>query len=204
MTRFAPQSNGYGWPRRQLLLLLLLGGIGIAAWWLMRTGAPDTRVLGARERLPDYVVRDFSAVETDASGQPSRELVALELRHYADEDISELTHPRMELFQADGPPWRAQARNGTVFGNGERVRLTGDVQLDREGHGEFRETHLETQRIDILRAEAVAETNLPVSIRSDDDTLTANGMRLWYNEPTRSTFHGRARIRLAPAEDPQP
>ncbi|NEV63070.1 LPS export ABC transporter periplasmic protein LptC [Thiorhodococcus minor] len=204
MTRFAPPSNGYGWPRHQLLLLLLLGMIGIAAWWLMRIGAQDTRVLGARERLPDYVVRDFSAVETDAAGQPGRKLVALELRHYAEEGISELTHPRMELFQADGPPWRAQSRSGTIFDNGERVRLAGDVRLDREGDGDFRETHLETERIDILRAEAVAETDLQVSIRSDDDTLTANGMRLWYNEPTRSTFHGRARIRLAPAEEPKP
>ncbi|NEX19166.1 LPS export ABC transporter periplasmic protein LptC [Thiorhodococcus mannitoliphagus] len=204
MTRYAPHANGYGWSRRQLLLLALLGAIGLTAWWLLHTSAQETPLLGARQRLPDYVVRDFSAVETDASGRPSRKLIAQELRHFASEDVSELTQPRMELFQTEGPPWTARARTGTVFDSGERVRLSGNVQLDREGDGDYRPTHLETEQIDILRAEALAETDLPVSIRSDGDTLTAQGMRLWYNEPTRSTFHGRARIRLAPEEESQP
>jgi lipopolysaccharide export system protein LptC len=110
----------------------------------------------------------------------------------------------MELFQPDGPPWKVRALEGLVLAGGDQVRLVGDVRLDREGDGQTRPAHLETEQIDIWRKPSLAETDRPVRIRSDGDLLTANGMQLWYTEPTRTTFHGRARIRLAPETAPAP
>lgn len=184
--------------RRQWLLGLGFAITGLLAWWQLQTPPEGDAIRPARERLPDYTVRNFAAVETDASGQPSRRLVAAELRHYADEDVSELDRPRMELYQADAPPWLAQAQRGTVFASGDQVRLSGAVRLDREADRSNRAAHLETERIDIWRKQSLAETDLPVRILSDGDLLTANGMRLWYAEPTRTSFHGRARVRFAP------
>ena len=204
MTRHAHSSDAPWWSGRQALLAVLLTLAGLAAWWRLETTSDEDAVRGPRARLPDYVVKDFSAVETDATGRPSRRLVAAELRHYTEEDLSELDQPRMELYQAEGPPWQARAATGTVFAGGAQVRLSGAVQLERAADASTRPAHLETERIDIWREQAVAETDLPVRIHSDGDTLHANGMRLWYQEPTRSTFHGRARIRFAPEEERQP
>ncbi|MBK1721408.1 LPS export ABC transporter periplasmic protein LptC [Thiocystis violacea] len=203
MTRYAHPLDGPWWSGRQLLLGILLAAIGAAAWWLLQT-SDEGASKQPRQRLPDYVVKDFSAVETDATGQPSRRLIAQQLRHYVKEDLSELDQPRMELYEAEGQPWHARARSGTVFAGGDQVRLIGNVELDRAGDATSRPAHLETEQIDIWREQGIAETDLPVRIRSDGDTLKANGMRLWYNEPTRSTFHGRARIRLAPEQETPP
>ncbi|AFL74180.1 LPS export ABC transporter periplasmic protein LptC [Thiocystis violascens] len=202
MSPNASRFSRPSWSRRQLLLGACFVVSGLIAWWQLQSPPDTAPVLDARPRLPDYVVLNFAAVDTDEVGRPSRRLLADELRHFVREDRSELDRPHLELFQSAGPPWKARAQEGLVLTGGDQVRLIGDVQLDREGDGQTRPVHLETERIDVWRKQALAETDLPVRILSDGDSLTANGMRLWYTEPTRTTFHGRARIRFAPESAP--
>ncbi|WP_295400305.1 LPS export ABC transporter periplasmic protein LptC [uncultured Thiocystis sp.] len=204
MTAYASLIGQPLWSYRQWLLAACFAVSGLVAWWQLQSRPDEAPALNARPRLPDYVVLNFAAVETDEAGQPNRRLLADELRHFLDEDRSELDRPRMELFQPDGPPWKVRALEGLVLAGGDQVRLVGDVRLDREGDGQTRPAHLETEQIDIWRKPSLAETDRPVRIRSDGDLLTANGMQLWYTEPTRTTFHGRARIRLAPETAPAP
>ena len=194
-------SHGPLWSRRQLLLALLFGALALAAWWKFQQRPAEESPPATRPRLPDYIVRDFTAVETEADGRPIRHLVAAELRHYLREDLSELDQPRLDLFQTDGPPWHAQARQGLVFAKGEQVRLIGEVHLDRAGDARVRPAHLETEQLDIRPKQSLAETDLPVRLDSDGDSVEANGMRLWYAEPMRTDFHGRPRIRLAPEQE---
>jgi len=191
------------WSGRQLMLAILFAIIGAIAWWQLKTPDEDTGAHRTRPRLPDYVVDRFSAVETNDSGRPIRHLKAIELRHYATENVSELDQPRLELYQIKGPSWHAKADRGTIYADGDQIRLEGNVELNRAGDDENRPAHFETERLDIWRKQGLAETDLEVRVNSDGDVLTANGMRLWYNEPTRTTFHGRARIRLAPESDPE-
>ncbi len=193
-----PAFTLLAWSPRQWLLGALFGVSGLLAWWLLRQFSDVLVPPVERVRQPDYVVLNFVAVETDATGQPERRLMATELRHFVTENRSELDQPHLELFQSDGSPWEGRAREGLVFADGDQIRLIGDVQLDRAAQGARRATHLETQQIEIWRQQSLAETDLPVLIRSDDDVLTATGMQLWYAEPSRTIFHGRARIRFAP------
>lgn len=190
------------WSRRQWLLGAGFAVIGLLAWWQLQAPRDEDGARPPRDRLPDYTVSRFSAVETDAAGHPSRHLTAETLRHYAAEDVSELEQPRLALYQTEGPPWLARSNQGLVLAGGDQVRLMGNVQLDREASQDARPAHLATERIDIWRQQGLAETDLPVRIISDGDTLDANGMRLWYQEPTRTSFHGRARVRLAPEQEP--
>lgn len=201
MTHGGLSSQGPLWSRGQLLLALAFVAVGLAAWWKFQQRPPEESPPETRPRQPDYVVRDFTAVETDAAGRPARHLVADELRHYLREDLSELDRPRMDLFQAEGPPWHARARRGLVLAKGDQVRLIGDVHLDRAGDAKVRPAHLETEQIDIWPKQALAETDLPVRLDSDGDTVNATGMRLWYAEPMRTDFHGRPHIRLAPEQE---
>lgn len=192
---------------------------GLVAWWQLQWYPAATKPPGARLRLPDSVALQFAAVETDAAGKPSRRLEADELRHFVAENLSELDHPRLTLLQAADAVWHARARAGYVFADGDQVRLLGEVQLDRTQPERMqmqpdrtqpdrtesrplRPAHLETERIDVWRERALAETELPVRIRSDGDSVSANGMQLWYAAPARTIFRGRARIRLEPERAP--
>jgi lipopolysaccharide export system protein LptC len=202
MTYFAERQHG---TRRQWLLGIGFVLLGLGAWWQFRSLPEEDAVRTPRLRQPDYTVKGLSALETDASGRPSRHLRAERLRHYADEDLSELDEPRLVLYRPDGPPWFAQARLGSVQAGGDQVRLTGAVRFDREADAGNRPVHLQTEAMDIWHQTGLAETDLPVRIDSDGDSVTANGMKLWYLEDSsRTSFHGRARIRLSPEPERQP
>ena len=197
MTLYAPS-------RRQWLLGIGFAISGALAWSQLQMHPDETAPASQRPRLPDYVALNFTALETDTDGKPSRRLVADELRHYVDEGVSELSQPRLELFQPDSPPWTARSEQGVVLAGGEQIRLSGAVRLDRQGDRQTRPTHLETERLDVWRTQALAETDLPVRIQSDGDVITASGMRLWYAEPMRATFQGRTQIRFAPEPEVKP
>ncbi|NKN33843.1 LPS export ABC transporter periplasmic protein LptC [Marichromatium bheemlicum] len=197
-------SSRAHWPRRYYLLAAFFALSGLAGWWqLQRVDLPENPT-AERPRFPDYVVHDFTALETDASGAPSRRLSAAELRQFVAEDLSELDHPRMRLFQSDGPPWRVRAKHGLVLGGGEEVRLIGAVELDRDATADAPPTHIETEQLNVWHQRAYARTDLPVQVASGEDWLSASGMQLWYDEPARATFHGRTRMLLVPSQETQP
>ncbi|AHF02709.1 LPS export ABC transporter periplasmic protein LptC [Marichromatium gracile] len=192
------------WPLRYYLLAAFFALSGLAGWWQVQRIDQPQGPATVRPRVPDYVVHAFTALETDTSGAPSRRLSATELRQFVAEDLSELDRPHMQLFQSDGPPWRARAEHGLVLEGGAEVRLTGDVHLERDATAEAPPAHIETEQLNVWHQRAYARTDLPVRVASGEDWLSATGMQLWYDEPARATFHGRTRMLLAPTQETQP
>lgn len=176
--------------------------LGIGAWWLWRALPPDAE-RAPRMRQPDSIVWGLSALETDANGQPSRHLHTPQLRHYLDEHRSELDTPRFELYRAEGAPWLAEAQLGVVEDDGKQIRLSGAVQFNRAATAVNRAVHLETERLDLWPETGLAETDQPVRLESDGDSMTANGLKLWYlDDASRTNLHGRVRLRFMPESAP--
>lgn len=204
MSRVRTISGLPVWSTQQWLLGAFFVASGLLAWWQFKPAEQAPLGTVERPRLPDYVVTHFTAVEMDDSGKPSRRLIAEELRQYVDEDVSELTQPRMTLYESDAEPWQARADSGIVLGGGEEIQLHGGVELERAGDAAARSAHIATELLRIWHDRAYAETDRAVVAISDLDRLTATGMRLWYAEPLRAQFDGRARIFLAPGQVKEP
>jgi lipopolysaccharide export system protein LptC len=183
---------------RQRTLALVLALVGGAAWWQQSGRAPDVPPAPARARLPDYTVEQFTATTMGLDGMPARSLTARELRHYPDDDSSELDLPVLTLNRPDGPPWAIRSETGWISGDRERLLLHGQVLADREGRGEARPIHLKTSELTVRPRESYAETAMPVAITSEEDWLTSTGMQVWFAETVmRAHFLGRARGRFA-------
>ena len=183
---------------RQGRLTLAFAIVAATAWWLMHDlieePPPPTRT-----RTPNYVASDISAVETDSTGRPERRLVADQLRQYGAEDLTELDQPRLTLFDREGgPPWNARSHRGFMLSGGQEVYLVDQVVIDRPGTATARSTRLETSELRIWPKLKYAQGDQPVRIESDRDWLTAAGMRLWYDHPSRAEYPGRAHIFMAP------
>jgi lipopolysaccharide export system protein LptC len=123
------------------------------------------------------------------------------MRQYVGEDLAELDLPRLTLYEAEGPPWRATSREGLVLRGGDEVRLSNEVRIERAGSGGSRPVRLDTSEVTIWPRRQYAQGDRPVRIESERDWLTAQGLRLWFAEPARAEFPGRAHLFVAP-EDP--
>jgi lipopolysaccharide export system protein LptC len=192
------------WSSRQSLLAATFALLGGLAWWLLeRQSAPEPPAL-QRQRSPDYVVSGFKAIETDETGRPSRQLVAKQLRQFVDEDLAELDRPNLTLFEADAPPWRASSRQGLLLAGGDEIRLSDAVRIERDASPGGRPVRLDTSELTVWPQRQYAQGDRPVRIESKRDWLTATGLRLWFAEPMRAEFTGRAHVLIAPEEPPPP
>lgn len=186
------------WTTLQGRLTIVFALVAATAWWLVR-GLIEAPPTPARVRAPNHVASDISAVETDPSGRPERHLVADQLRQYVDENLTELDQPRLTLFDGEGgPPWKASSQRGLLLSGGQEVYLVDRVKIARAGSASTRSTRLETSELRIWPKLKYAQGDQPVRIESDRDWLTAAGMRLWYDHPSRAEYPGRAHIFMAP------
>lgn len=205
---------------RQRLLAVVLLLLGVLAWWVARQGpVPEQRGRVSDARQPDYVVDGLSARIFDQDGRLSRRVDAVQLRHYPQDDSTELDEPRLVLHVAPeagsgdsgsgdflAPPWHLRARHGWVASEGEQVILQGEVWASRAAAGSGERVEFRTSEIALFPSQEYAETDRFVAFETGTDRLTAvNGMRFWYGESQRARFIGRVRARIlgeSPAGSP--
>jgi len=188
---------------RQLVLATGFAMSGGWAWWHLHT-VPAPVTAPPRPRLPDHHIWQLTAVETDANGQPQRQLSVSQVQHFVAENLSELTQPRVTLLHATDGKWTARADQGLIFQSGAQIRLLGNVEINRAAVAHQRPLQLFTTQLDLWREQALAATEQPVRIISGADTLTAPTLQLWYAHPARLTFHGRTQLQITPAAAPAP
>lgn len=126
------------------------------------------------------------------------------MRQFVNEDLAELDLPSLTLYRAEGPPWRADSRHGLLLAGGDEVRLSTEVRIERAASAGSRPVRLDTTELTVWPQRQFAQGDQPVRIESERDWLTAQGLRLWFAEPMRAEFPGRAHLFIAPQEPPPP
>lgn len=110
-----------------LLLLWLIGRAGRDA-----QGPDATNDLLAAQDY-DYFISAMRTTGFSAAGQPTYHLTAGRVTHFPEGDVAILEAPDYTRIMADGAPWQATARQGTLSPdperNEERLELQGDVLL---------------------------------------------------------------------------
>lgn len=163
----------------------------LISWWLGRTDseAPEAvREAPAGMRTVDYRIRDFEVVRMTPDGIPAHRLEARSLRHFSDDDTTELEQPRLAVFQGPSPPWKIDAEQAWMSADGSVMLLTGEVLIDRAGDGDRPPTRIITRDLRVRPREDYAETDEKVRVETDRDWLEAVGMQAWLRPPSRLKF----------------
>ena len=108
---------------RPLFALVLLVA-ALVSWRMVEHTEPlDRPIAHSGPREVDHYVTGFDVIRMTPSGQPAHRLRAASLRHYIDDDTTELDHPRLTVFQAEEPPWQVDAERAWVSADGSLVLL---------------------------------------------------------------------------------
>ena len=175
--------------RLRLVLVLLTLVVAIISWRAVQQEKPVSRSFtqgGAR--AIDYYVTGLDVTRMTAAGRPAHRLLAANLRHYSDDDTTELEQPHLTVFQDDAPPWEVDSETAWMSADGSLVLLAGEVLIEREGGAANRPMRILTRNLRVQPSEDYAETDEKVRVESEPDWLDAVGMQAWLRPPSRLKF----------------
>lgn len=160
------------------LPLTLLVLLAMMTFWIDKTVQPAALKLdGSSRHDPDYMIYNFATTQTDIQGDLRYKLAAAEMRHFPDDDTTELQRPRYTQFAVGKPYTQIYGQRGYVSSNGEEVTVVDQVRVTRQAFGGKGEMTVDTDRIVIRPNDEYASTESPVVIRQEPKTVVyATGM----------------------------
>lgn len=158
--------------RTGVTLVLLLAAL-VSGWsvWQHRAHAP---VAGNAEGRPDYVLHDFELVALGADGRESFTLRAPTMLRNPDQHSMEMATPVFLLPDSDGQYWRVTAREGWVAGDGNELRLRGDVRV--ASPPEQRKVAMNTEQLNVYPDRDLATSPTVVTITQPGSILRGRGL----------------------------
>jgi lipopolysaccharide export system protein LptC len=171
-----------------LALLILLA---LLTFWINRTVQPPLPKLdGSSRHDPDYIMSNFVTTQTDVNGDLRYKLAAVEMRHFPDDDTTQLQQPRYTQFAVGKPYTEVQGLRGFVSSDGEEVQLFDNVKVTRQAFADKGEMTVETDYLNIRPNEDLVTTDRPVIIRQAPKTVIyATGMVYEKKQKTMTLLH---------------
>lgn len=178
------------------LLLALVVGTWWAADYAQRAIPIDPPRRLTHEM--DSYIDHFVMVRVDEAGVANARLEGPRAVHYPDDDSYEVQHPRAISQRPDRSITEATALRGVLDRDGERVRLSGDVQLARHNADDTPDLVIETTELTLLPDEDVAFTQAPATVtREDGSRITGIGMH-YDNQTRRLRVESNSRVTIMP------
>ena len=189
-----------------LFPLALLAVLALLTLWIDRSvQAPEPKPDGSTRHDPDYILTNFVTTKTDANGEIRSILRATEMRHFPDDDTTELKAPDLVQFGvADAPDTSITAKRGWVSSDGETVKFMDDVKVVREAFGDRGEMTLLTEYLHVTPDTGIATTDRPVVIKQAPKTVI-HGTGMIYNKKKQTmTLLKDVRVHYERPAPPQP
>lgn len=158
--------------------IALLSIFAIMTAWINHVVQPTKPKLdGSSRHDPDYIMSNFVTTQTDINGDLRYKLASVEMKHFPDDDTTNLQQPRYTQFSTNKPYTQVEALRGHVSSNGDQVQLIDNVKITRQAFAEKGEMTIDTNYLNVLPNEDLARTDSPVIIRQAPNTVIyATGM----------------------------
>ena len=159
-----------------LLLVLTL----LTFWLRYATEMAEPNRDGKSRHDPDYVLSDIVLRKLDQNGQLKYTLRATDVRHYPDDDTTDLTRPNLvHQNRKDGkPPVTISADRGRLSNDNDQVDLTGNVRIYRPPSGKDQELTATTDTLTAFPDDETAFTKSPVLITQGKSWVKGVGMQV--------------------------
>ena len=171
--------------------IVILSALAILTAWINHMVQPSQPKLdGSSRHDPDYIMSNFVTSQTDVNGSLRYKLAAAEMKHFPDDDTTDLQRPRYTQFSVNKPYTQVEALRGYVASDGEQVQLVDNVKITRQAFAGKGEMTVETDYLNILPNQDLVRTDSPVVIKQAPKTVIyATGMVYEKDKKTMTLLH---------------
>ncbi|CAG0985737.1 hypothetical protein MTYP_02004 [Methylophilaceae bacterium] len=158
--------------------LALLAALALLTFWIdYSVQPPEPKIDGSSRHDPDYILNNFVTTRTDENGDLRYRLTAAEMKHFPDNDTTELQKPDFTRYDIDKPYTQIQGQRGFVSSDGKKIEFVDDVRVVRQAYNGKGQMVVLTDKLDVLPDEEIASTDQPVVITQEPKTVIhATGM----------------------------
>ena len=157
-----------------LLLVLTL----LTFWLRYATELPELRHDGKNRHDPDYIISDSTLRKLDQTGQLTYTLKAADIRHYPDDDSTDLLKANLVYLYPKKPTVTMSAERGHLNKGGEQVDLYGDVRINRAASGTYEAMDAYMAELTVFPDDEKAFTKSPVLITQGKSWVKGVGMQV--------------------------
>lgn len=166
------------WSTAVLPVGILLTLAALTFWLRYATEFPDARSDGKYRHDPDYIINHVTVRKLDKTGTLQHTLFADELRHYPDDDSTELIKPNLIYLQPARPQLTVKAAHGRLSSKAERIDLRDNVEVRRDAYGKHEPLLVQTSELTVLPDDEKAFTKSKVMITQGKSWITGVGMQV--------------------------
>jgi lipopolysaccharide export system protein LptC len=159
-------------------LSLLLALAGLTFWLRYATELPAERHDGKNRHDPDYIITDATLHKIDLTGALTYTIKAPDIRHYPDDDTTDLIKPNVVYLNPARPPVTLSAERGHMDKAGKQVDLYGDVRIARAESAKDPAMNAFTPELTVLPDDEKAFTKSPVLITKGKSWLKGVGLQV--------------------------
>ena len=164
--------------RYWLPLLPLLVLLAFVYWLDSQVQQEGSTASHNQRHVPDVIMSNFSATKMDQQGVPRFFLSAQHLRHYPDNDSTELELPRLTMLTEARPEVHMVGKRGLISSRGDEVIFRDDVRVMRAASADQSALTLHTQYLRVLPDLDLANTDQAVTIVDANNTVHAIGLEM--------------------------
>ena len=118
----------------------------------------------------------MSSSASPSDGTLRSQIEGEQLRHYPDDDTTEIDQVRIRAIDAEGVVTIAVANRALANGDGSEVQLLGDARVTRPAHGNEQEIEFRSEFLHAFRNVERVRSHLPVVVTQGQSVVRADGM----------------------------
>ena len=162
--------------KKSLLISALCLLIGVSLWFVIHPSSSSLNQ--SPSSTPDSFMTNVTATKLNKLGKPHYLLIAQDVRHYVQNDMTLIQKPFFTFYPIDEPPWQVKSDMSQAIHGTEKVWLINHVFIQQLPGNNSHNATLSTNFITLYPDISFAETNQPVTITQPNTIIHAIGMQV--------------------------
>jgi lipopolysaccharide export system protein LptC len=169
-------KNNWGSAVLPLTILVIL--FALTFWLRYAIQLPEERKDGKNRHDPDYIISQSKLSKLDTTGRLHYTMTAKEIRHFPDDDSTDLLKPAIVVFHTSKPPVTISSERAHVNENAEQVDLYENVKILRAASPTQEQMLATMNNLTVRPDDDIGFTKDPVLITQGKSWLKGVGMNI--------------------------